>query len=67
MRDFVTQSRSGIVTGGADVLGAAEALLNFYSAKHEGRVVLEQDRAVVEQFERRELTRRLAGVLDEVI
>jgi hypothetical protein len=67
MRDFVTQSHSGIVTGGADVLGAAEALLKFYNAKREGRVVVDQDRAAVERFERRELTRRLAGVLDEVI
>jgi glycosyltransferase involved in cell wall biosynthesis len=66
MRDFVTQSRSGIVTGGADVVGAAEALMTFYNAKREGRAVVEQDRAVVERFERRELTRRLAGVLDEV-
>jgi len=66
MRDFVTQSRSGIATGGADVVGAAEALMTFYNAKREGRAVAEQDRAVVERFERRELTRRLAGVLDEV-
>jgi glycosyltransferase involved in cell wall biosynthesis len=66
MRDFVTQSRSGIVTGGAVVVGAAEALLTFYNAKREGRAVAEQDRAVVERFERRELTRRLAGVLDEL-
>jgi glycosyltransferase involved in cell wall biosynthesis len=66
MRDFVTQSRSGIATGGADVMGAAEALMTFYNANREGRAVAEQDRAVVERFERRELTRRLAGVLDEV-
>ncbi|MDB5323271.1 MAG: glycosyltransferase family 4 protein [Phycisphaerales bacterium] len=66
MRDFVTATRSGIVTGGDDVTGAAEALVKLYQAKKEGRSVVTQDRPAVERFERRYLTQRLAEVLDQV-
>jgi glycosyltransferase involved in cell wall biosynthesis len=66
MRDFVTNTRSGIVTGGDDVPAAADALVKLYRAKLEGRILATQDRPAVEQFERRHLTQRLAKVLDAV-
>ena len=67
MRDFVQSSKSGVVVGGTDVEGAAAGLAEFYRAKVEKRPVMQQDRSVVEQFERRELTRRLAAALDELV
>jgi glycosyltransferase involved in cell wall biosynthesis len=67
MRDFVESSRSGIVTAGDDVNGAADALARLYRAKQEGRVVIQQDRRGVERFERRRLTERLAQALDDLV
>jgi glycosyltransferase involved in cell wall biosynthesis len=67
MADFVKTSHSGVVVGGTDVEGAAAALSRFYRAKQEGRAEFQQDRSKVEQFERRELTRRLAAQLDELV
>jgi glycosyltransferase involved in cell wall biosynthesis len=67
MRDFVTKSQSGIVTAGNDVEGAAAALAQFYQAKLRGRALVQPDAAFIEQFERRELTRKLAGALDELV
>jgi glycosyltransferase involved in cell wall biosynthesis len=66
MRDFVTNTRSGIVTDGDDVVTAADALVKLYRAKLDGQSVTATDRPAVEQFERRYLTQRLAQVLNEV-
>ena len=67
MRDFVTASKSGVVVGGDDVTGATKALAEFYRAKQDGRTLVQPDRAAVERFERRELTRKLAQGLDELV
>jgi glycosyltransferase involved in cell wall biosynthesis len=67
MRDFVQQSKSGIVTTGTDVQAAASALSAFYRAKQHGTPLVHQDRSMIERFERRELTRKLAAALDEVV
>ena len=67
MCDFVADSGSGIVTRGDDVAAAATALAEFYRAKQEGRTVVSQDRAAVGRFERRQLTKRLAEALDELV
>jgi glycosyltransferase involved in cell wall biosynthesis len=67
MRDFISNSNSGIVTSGADVPAAAHALSQFYRAKIEGSPIIRQNRPAIERFERRELTRRLATALDELV
>lgn len=67
MCDFVDRSKSGVCIVGDDVNAAADALVRFYKSKIDGRSPIRQDRSVVEQFERRELTRRLAGALDELV
>jgi hypothetical protein len=67
MCGFVERSKSGVCIPGDAVNAAADALANFYKAKIEGRPAIHQDRSVVEQFERRELTRRLADGLDELV
>lgn len=67
MFDFVKESRSGVVVRGDDVAGAALALEEFYRVKQGGGPEVRQDREVVGRFERRELARRLAEALDEVV
>ena len=67
MRTFVESSRSGVVTAGEDVPAISAALAEFARAKAQGRSVVSQDRAAVERFERRALTGRPAGVLEEVV
>jgi glycosyltransferase involved in cell wall biosynthesis len=67
MRDFVQQCRSGVVTSGTDVQAAASALSAFYRSKQQGTPLIQQDRTAVKRFERRELTRRLAAALDELV
>jgi glycosyltransferase involved in cell wall biosynthesis len=67
MRDFVLAAKAGVVVGGEDVEGATRALVDFYRAKQEGRAPVQPERAMVERFERRELTRKLAAGLDELV
>ncbi len=67
MMDFVRSTKSGVCLKGDDVEGAAGALKEFYAAKIKGQAAIEQDRAAVRAFERRELTKRLAGALDELV
>jgi glycosyltransferase involved in cell wall biosynthesis len=67
MRDFVLAAKSGVVVGGEDVEGATKALADFYRAKQEGRAVVTPERGMIERFERRELTRKLAAGLDELV
>jgi hypothetical protein len=63
MRRFVEETRSGFAIGGEDVAGAVEAMTKAYEAKRGGRRLFEQDRAAIHQFERKELTERLAEEL----
>jgi hypothetical protein len=67
MADFVKSSNSGIVVPGTDVEGAADAIARLYGAKQEGRNLITPDRSKVERFERRELSKRLASALDELV
>lgn len=66
MRDFVLHSHSGMAIDGNDVNGAADALVKFYEAKKAGKPLFQQDRAMVNQFERRALTARLADELNRL-
>jgi hypothetical protein len=66
MRNFVVETRSGTAIGGDDVPAAAEALVRFYNAKKDGLKLIDQDRAAVAKFERRELTARLADELNRL-
>jgi hypothetical protein len=66
MRRFVLETRSGFAIGGEDVGGAVEALTKAYVAKKRGEKLFHQDRQAIHQFERRELTRRLAEELNRL-
>jgi glycosyltransferase involved in cell wall biosynthesis len=64
--DVIRSTRSGRVAASTDVDGIAAILLHYYDAWHSGAPPLDQDRAAVAGFERREVTRRLAALLDSV-
>jgi glycosyltransferase involved in cell wall biosynthesis len=66
MRNFVQNTGSGIAIAGDDVAGAAAALQKFYDAKRSGRPLMQQDRGSIVQFERKELTARLADELNQL-
>jgi glycosyltransferase involved in cell wall biosynthesis len=66
MRRFVEETHSGIGIPGDDVAGAADALAKFFQAKRDGKQLFPLDRAVIETFERKELTARLAEELDRL-
>jgi hypothetical protein len=67
MRGFVEQTQSGVTMAGDDVNSAAKALVEFYRAKQSGHKLIHQDRKSVEQFERKELTRKLAETLSQTL
>jgi glycosyltransferase involved in cell wall biosynthesis len=65
-RDFLTASGTAIVCGPADVAGMTEALGREIERWREGSPPPSVDPRFLAQFERRNLTRQLAGLLDEV-
>lgn len=67
MRSFVQQAKAGRAIGGEDVAAAAGALGEFYKAKVAGRPLAEPDVDVVRQWRRREVARKLADALNELV
>ncbi len=68
MRDFVTQCAAGFAIGGDDVAAAAAVIARVYSAKQNGlRAAAPDMQQIADRFERRQLTRRLAALLDRVV
>jgi glycosyltransferase involved in cell wall biosynthesis len=64
--DVIRSTRSGRVAASADVDAIAAIFLHYYEAWQAGTLGSEQDRAAVAAFERREVTRHLAALLDDV-
>lgn len=67
MRRFIEETDSGVALAGDDVAGAARALADFFQAKERGVLLHTQDRAAVDRFARRQLTRRLAAALTAML
>ena len=65
-RDFLTASGTAIVCGPADVVGMTEALGREIERWREGSPPPSVNPRFLAQFERRNLTRQLANLLDEV-
>lgn len=63
----IEETRSGRCARSQDVAGIADIVLDYYRQWKEGRLGLEQRRELVTPFERREVTRRLAALLDELV
>jgi hypothetical protein len=66
MRRFVEETRSGFAIGGENVSGAVEAMAKAYDGKKRGHKLFDQDRGAIHQFERKELTARLAEELNRL-
>jgi glycosyltransferase involved in cell wall biosynthesis len=62
----IEQTRSGRCARSKDVDTVADIVLDFYTQWKNGALGTGQDRAAVEQFERRKVAGRLAALLDEV-
>ncbi|MCZ7557701.1 MAG: glycosyltransferase [Bacteroidia bacterium] len=62
----IEETRSGRCARSNDVPGIADVVLDMYRQWQEGRLGGDQRRDEVKQYERREVTRRLASLLDEV-
>lgn len=64
--DFIRSTRSGRVASSQDVEAIAAIFLHYYRQWLDGATGQEQDRKAVMKYERREITRELAGLLDAV-
>lgn len=62
----IEQTRSGRVARSNDVEGIAAIVRDFYAQWRAGALGLEQDRALVARYERREVARQLASLLDDL-
>ena len=64
--EVIRETRSGSAVRSDDVSAVAEAFLRYYEQWSNGTIGLEQDKELVRGFERKEVAKRLAGLLDEV-
>ena len=64
--DLVRESKIGVVAHTENVEAIKTALKGYYDSWTEGRLEFSPDRNVIERFERKELTRRLAEVFDSL-
>jgi len=64
--DLIRETRSGRVARSDDIPAIADMFLRYYESWLAGDLGLEQDREAVAAYERREVTRRLAALLDEL-
>ncbi len=62
----IEETQSGRCARSQDIAGIADIMLDMYEQWLEGRLGSDQRRELVRQFERREVTRKLAGLLDEL-
>jgi hypothetical protein len=62
----VEDTRSGRCARSSDIPGIADIVLDMYRQWQEGKLGSDQRRELVRQFERREVTRHLASLLDEL-
>lgn len=64
--DLVRESGIGIVADTDDVKAIKECILNYYNAWVEGKLEFNPNRSVIEGFERKKLTEKLAEVFDKM-
>ncbi len=64
--EVIRETGSGLVASARDVDRIADIVLNFYNAWKEKRPAIQQDRDAIKRYERKEITRQLASLLDEV-
>lgn len=64
--DLIKTCRSGIIVDPENVDRIKEAILSYYNAHKKGELKIQPNRQIIARFERKELTKRLAGLLNEL-
>jgi glycosyltransferase involved in cell wall biosynthesis len=64
--DLVRKARAGTIVPPDDVIQIADCLVEMYHQWQEGQLKIQRDRQLIQTFERRRLTQRLAELFDEV-
>ena len=62
--ELINETRSGMVASSQDVAAIAKIFLHYYQQWQNGTIGREQDRSTIMRYERREITRELARLLD---
>ena len=65
--EIFSQARSGLIANSASVSDIKDKLLQLYRQWEAGKLQIEPDWDYIKQFERRQLTSRLASCFDEVL
>jgi glycosyltransferase involved in cell wall biosynthesis len=64
--DLVNESKIGLVADTDDVKAIKKVIAQYYKDWSEGKLCFSPDREVIESFERKKLTEKLAEVFDSV-
>jgi glycosyltransferase involved in cell wall biosynthesis len=64
--EIILKARAGVIVPPTNVEKIADQLVSLYQAWQNGQLSIEPDRALIQSFERRQLTRQLAGIFDEI-
>ncbi len=64
--DLIKVCKSGIIVDPENVGEIKEAILSYYNAYKRGELKIQPDRQIIVRFERKELTKQLAGILNEL-
>lgn len=67
LRDWIQRARAGWCVEPSDVDGIKRLILHFLDMKEDGSLTSSVDMDFLKRFERRELTRELAHILDSVL
>lgn len=65
--DLIAETRSGYVAHQSNIGGIAEAFLKLYRDHETGARALVPDEEAIDRYERRNVTRELAQLLDEIV
>lgn len=63
-KELVVKSKIGLVSETSDVEGAKKNLAKYYKDREQGKLSFDPDRSIIEKYERRALTKKLAEILD---
>lgn len=64
--EVIRETGSGLVADARDIERIADIVFTFYQAWKEKRPAIQQNRDAITRYERKEITRQLASLLDEV-
>lgn len=65
--DLIRQAGAGTVVDPEDMVGIKNAILSLYQKYKEGELTVDSDSALISKFDRRELAKELAAVLNDAV